>query len=418
MSDSSSPSDNSANGLRVADLIASGNNKPSVIDRGYGIYECPGIGNSYLITTLDGSVLVNAGTLRDARRNRELFQSISAAPVEYIVLTQSHANQYGGLELYKTATNRVIAQSVYPDDRSYSQALDEHYRRGSRRVFSNITGNSEDLTPTREVYPDILFDDRYVINLGGRTIELISTPGGETRSALVVWLPQEKIVIVGNLFGPLFGNQPNLSTLRGDKPRSAQEFIRSVRQVRDLGAKMLLTGHEVINGKAHIETAINRIADSVQWVHDQTVQGMNQGKSLSDLMRDIVPPDELKLTEEYGRVSWNVRAIWHEYSGWFDPSRGITELYDVRAASIAPTLVQLLGGVAPLVGAASDFIAQGKPLEALHLLDIAVAGAPSSEAVGDRRQEALKLLLRLGDGKNLWEQMLIKSEISVLAKGK
>lgn len=417
MSDSIPNSDSSASGLRVADLIVSGSDQSSAIDRGYGIFECQGIGNSYLITTSAGNVLVNTGTLRDARRNKEIFQEVSSASIEYIVLTQSHANQYGGIELYKTATNKVIAQSVYPEDRIYFKALDEHYRRGSRRVFSNITGDSQDLVPTREIPPDILFDQRYVIELGGRTFELISTPGGEARSALVVWMPEDKVVIVGNLFGPLFGNQPNLNTLRGDKPRSAREFVRSVRLVRDLGAEVLLTGHEVICGRSHIESSIDKISGSVQWIHDQTIQGMNRGMTLSELMQDIVPPPDLTLTEEYGRVSWNVRAIWHEYSGWFDPSRGITELYSVRASSIAPTLVELLGGTEPLLKAASSFIAQGKPLEAIHLLDIASAGTDASESVCAKRKEALELLLRLMDNKNLWERMLIRSEISALETG-
>ena len=56
-------------------------------------------------------------------------------PIRYIVLTQSHANQFGGLEIYKTPENQVIAHRNYPEDRRYTEALSEHYRRGSRRIF-------------------------------------------------------------------------------------------------------------------------------------------------------------------------------------------------------------------------------------------------------------------------------------------
>ncbi|HEX6242828.1 MAG TPA: MBL fold metallo-hydrolase, partial [Polyangiales bacterium] len=208
-------------GLRVADLVRSGDGQEAAIERAPGVYESRGVGNSYLLTTVEGHVLVNAGTLGDARRGQALFSKVASAPIRYIVLTQSHANQYGGLELYKTPDIQVIAHRSYPEDRRYAEALSAHYRRGSRRLFAQITGPVRDIVPTTEVPPDLLVDELHRFQLGGRHFELHWTPGGETRSALIVWLPEEKIAVVGNLFGPLFGNQPNLNTLRGDKPRSA-----------------------------------------------------------------------------------------------------------------------------------------------------------------------------------------------------
>lgn len=401
-------------GIKVADLIKSGEQQAAAIERAPGIFESRGIGNSYLLTTPDGNVIVNAGSLGDAYRGRELFKKISDKPTRFIVLTQSHANQFGGLEVYKTAENSVIAHRLYPAERSYSTALAEHYRRGSRRIFRSITGNTENILPKNEVAPDILIDDRYAFELGGRRFELLWTPGGETRSALVVWLPDEKVVLVGNLFGPLFGNQPNLNTLRGDKPRSALEFIESIKRVRELGAETLLTGHEVICGADNIAQQITRIADSVQWIHDRTLQGMNDGVDVRTLMREIKPPAELTLTEEYGKVAWNVRAIWHEYTGWFDPSRGTTELYGVPASSVAPAIAELTGGTDRIVAKAEEFIAAKKPLEALHLLDIALTAEPASVEGRRVKRSALTLLLEQVGSKNLWERMWINAAIQDL----
>src|SRR4051794_18363454 len=208
-------SDLSHTGLRVAELVKSGEGQDAAIERAPGVYESRGVGNSYLLTTCDGDVLVNAGTLGDARRGRELFGKVSRASIRYIILTQSHANQYGGLEVYKTPDNIVVAHRNYPEDRRYSERLSAHYRRGSRRMFGQITGPVRDIVPTVEVAPDLLVDELYVFELGGRKFEIHWTPGGETRSAVIVWLPDEKIAVVGNLLGPLFGNQPNLNTIRG-----------------------------------------------------------------------------------------------------------------------------------------------------------------------------------------------------------
>ncbi|CAN7321606.1 MBL fold metallo-hydrolase [Phenylobacterium sp. LjRoot225] len=401
--------------LKVAELVKSGEGQAAAIERAPGIWESRGVGNSYLVTTPQGDVLVNAGTLADARRGRELFAQVSSHPVRYIVLTQSHANQYGGLEVYKTSENTVIAHRTYAEDRANAEALSAHYRRGSRRIFGTITGSTEAMIPTREVPPDLLIDDQgHAFDLGGRRFEIIWTPGGETRSAVIVWLPQEKIAIVGNLFGPLFGNHPNLNTLRGDKPRSALQFINSVMTLRALGPELVLTGHEAISGVDNIRREISRIIDSVQWVHDRTVEGMNAGVDLRTLMREIQTPLELTLTEEYGKVAWNVRAIWHEYTGWFDPARGTTELYGVPPSSVAPAIAELAGGADRLVERARIFVAEEKPLEALHMLDVALAAEPGSALGRLVKREALELLLRQTGGKNLWERMSIAAELREL----
>ena len=406
------PSDSiTSKGLKVADMVQSGKNQAEAIDRGNGIYENKGIGNTYLVTTSDGNVLVNAGALKDARRGCELFTRLSSQPIRHIVLTQSHANQFGGLEVYKTGENQVIAHRNYPEDRRYAEALSTHYRRGSRRIFARMTGATDEIMPTREVVPDLLIDEFHAFELGGRRFEIHWTPGGETRSAVIVWLPLERVAIVGNLFGPLFGNHPNLNTMRGDKPRRALEFISSVSKVRELAPVQILTGHEDIRGEEFIQTELTRIIETVQWVHDKTIEGMNAGTDLRTLMREIKTPPELALTEEYGKLSWNVRAIWHEYTGWFDPSRGTTELYGVPPSSVAPALVELTGGTESIVAKARDFLHRKKPLEALHLLDIVLAAEPDSPSGREAKKEALNLLLEQTGGNNLWERMWIAAAI-------
>lgn len=269
--------------------------------------------------------------------------------------------------------------------------------------------------PTQEVAPDLLIgDEGYAFELGGRRFEIIHTPGGETRSAVIVWLPDEKIAVVGNLFGPLFGNQPNLNTLRGDKPRWALQFIDSIKTLRALQPEQILTGHEDIRGAEHIHRETTRIIDSVQWVHARSVEGMNAGKDLRTLMAEVVPPPELTLTEEYGKVAWNVRAIWHEYTGWHDPARGLTDLYGVAASSVAPAIAELAGGADRLAARARGFVAEGKPLEALHLLDIALAAEPGSKLSREVKRAALELLNQQTGGANLWERMSIAAEIREL----
>ena len=78
--------------------------------------------------------------------------------------------------------------------------------------------------------------------------------------------------------------------------------------------------------------------DATQWVHDRTVDGMNAGTDVHTLMREVRTPDHFDVGEGYGKTSWNVRAIWENYAGWFH-HRSTTELYDVPPTAVAADLV-------------------------------------------------------------------------------
>ena len=101
--------------------------------------------------------------------------------------------------------------------------------------------------------PDILFEDRYELELGGLRLELMGVPGAETNDSLIVWLPDHGICFTGNLFGCPFGHFPNLVTIRGDRYRDALTCAAAVERVLELDAEMILYGHHApVVGKSLI----------------------------------------------------------------------------------------------------------------------------------------------------------------------
>lgn len=400
-------------GTLLGSLVTSGEGQSEAILRAPGVWESRGVGNSYLATTPDGDVLVNAGTLNDGKRGYELFRKVSQAPVRYIVLTQSHLNQYGAVEVFKTPETTLVAHRLYPEGRAYAAALRPYYGRRTQKLWASINSLKAGQPPTKEFTPEVLVDQRFEFELGGRRFEVISTPGGETRDAMVVWMPEEKIAIVGNLFGPIFGHQPNLNTLRGDKPRWALQYIESARAVRELGPELLLTGHEAIEGGEAIRAGITRLIDSTQWLHDATVAGMNAGKDLHALMREVRPPPELALGEGHGKASWNVRAIWAEYTGWFDYDY-TTALYEVPRSAVSGDLAALAGGAGALAERARERLAAGETVEAMHLLEIALEAEPGHPEARAVKRDVLRALLDRAAGINLSETMWLRSELAAL----
>jgi len=140
---------------------------------------------------------------------------------------------------------------------------------------------------------------------------------------------------------------------------------------------------------------------------------MNAGKDVYTLMREIGLPEDLRIGEFHGKVSWAVRTIWQEYSGWFE-LRTPAELYPVPRSSVDADLVQLAGGAGPLVERAGQKLAAGQPVEALHLTDIALAAEPGDTDILAVRREALQQLLQRSGGSNLSEVMWLKTELGVV----
>jgi len=131
-----------------------------------------------------------------------------------------------------------------------------------------------------------------------------------------------------------------------------------------------------------------------------------------ELMRDVSLPDALKIGEFHGKVTWAVKTIWEEYSGWFHYEDGTTELYHVPRSSVNADLVELSGGAEVLARRAKAHVEAGRPLEAIHLLDIALDVEPTHRNALEIKKAALQALLDASRSKNLSETMWLKSEIA------
>ncbi|MDP9140976.1 MAG: MBL fold metallo-hydrolase [Pseudomonadota bacterium] len=381
------------------------------------IYMVKDISNAYLVNTGDGDLLVNAGFMDSARRNQALLQPHRSGALRHIVITQGHPDHYGGVPVLREAQTRVIAQTHFADTCADFRLLAPYFRRRSFKLWGSTIkrkGPPGDPPMPPEITPDIVVDRRHVIEQGTRRFELISTPGGEALDSMVVWMPGERVVFTGNLFGPVFLAMPNLVTVRGDRPRSVRHYLRSLDTVRQLGAELLITGHgDPIRGADQIRASLDRMHAAVTFVHDAVVAGMNDGKDVHTLMRDIRLPDGLQLGEQHGKLAWAVRSIWEEYSGWFHYD-STTALYGVPRNSVDADLAELTGGATALAVRAQARLQNGQPLEALHLLEVALRAQPDHADALSTKKRALRHLLDASGSHNLSETMWLRSEIALV----
>jgi alkyl sulfatase BDS1-like metallo-beta-lactamase superfamily hydrolase len=399
----------------LAGLVRAGDVQTEAVAITDFIFMARDISNAYLVTTADGDVMVNTGFMDDANveRNVALLKPHRTGPLKYIVLTQSHADHFGGVPGFKEPGTTVIGGPGYNEAWGDMLRLQPFFGPRSGKLWGSTLKRGGAPKPAPNVVPDILVDRSYSFELGGRAFELISAPEGETVDNLAVWMPKERIVFTGNLVGPVWLSMPFLCTLRGDKPRRVWNYLKSLEKVRDLGAEMVITGHgEPIIGKDRIKADITKMHAAVSWVRDYTLDGMNAGKTVHQLMREVALPDDLKIGEFHGKASWAVKTIWDEYAGWLHYEDGTTALYGVPRSSVNADLVELAGSAGVLATRAQAHVEGGRPLEAIHLLDIALGVEPNHPAALKVKKTALEHLLLASGGSNLSETMWLKSEIA------
>lgn len=383
-----------------------------------GIWCSPGLSNSYLLTTAQGRIVVNAGMGFEGPVHRANFDAVDNSPVRYIIVTQGHYDHVGGLDSVRDPDTQVIAQANWPMWRDDNARLMAYRIERSAFAFTDTLAAGiaairrrfgPELPAQSSPTADITVDDTLSLELGGRRIELLATPGGETTDSMVLWLPQERVCLCGNTFGPVFGHIPNLVTMRGDRYRDALTAIASIERVCDLSPEVLITGHfEPIVGAARITAELTRLRDAMRHIHDQTVAGMNAGKDVRTLMREVALPADLDVGQGYGKVAWDVRAIWENYSGWFH-QQSTTELYDVGAAAVSSDLVEL-AGAETLAERAAAHLDADRPLHAIHLAEIVVGAQPEHSAARAVLKAAHERLLAAST--NFWETAWLTKQIA------
>lgn len=274
-----------------------------------GVYAAIGysLANVILLEGDDGVVIVD--TLESRGRAEEVlaaFREITPKPVKAVILTHNHADHvFGGLVF--TGGNSAIPVYAHATcsayiDRIVSVVNDATYTR-SMRMFGQLLRASgvanAGIGPGLDFHTDQMalarptqtFEDALDIEVAGLKIRLMHAPG-ETPDQICAWLPEKKVLISADNIYQAF---PNLYTIRGTTNRDVMEWVNTLDMMRGLGADYLVPCHtRPLVGHDAIAETLTAYRDAIQFVHDQTVRGMNKGKTAAELAATLRLPPHLE----------------------------------------------------------------------------------------------------------------------------
>jgi alkyl sulfatase BDS1-like metallo-beta-lactamase superfamily hydrolase len=380
-----------------------GRDQTEAIQINEAIFQATGFGNTTMVVTSDGNVIIDTSLIVNAPRHKRLLQAEDDGPVKYIILTHAHGDHTGGVNAWREEGTEIIAQDEHYEFVNYQNRLKGMFSQRNAAQFPSL--NVVQLSELEiaegvdnfgaDIVPTIMFEEEYDFELGGVEFNVLHTPG-ETYDHLSVWIPKYRAAFVGDNFYTSF---PNMYTLRGTKPRWALDYVDSINRILALKPEILIPSHgDAIIGVQQIERELTRYRDAILYVHDKTVLGMNQGKDVHTLMAEISLPSDLDIGEGYGRISWSVRGIYENYMGWFDGNP--TSMFSTPVDDAYPQLVELAGGAEAVAMLAEAQIESGDLELALHSADIALRAEPKNIRALQARLAAFKALLAASDNSN------------------
>ena len=241
----------------------------------------------------------------------KLLKARSAAPVKYIILTHGHGDHTGGVALWKEPGTQVIAQRNQIEFLNYQERLNRFFaiRNSAQFVYPTPPAMAWPGDEGAKQLATIFFDDKYEFTLGRREVSKSFRP------------PARHPIIFR--FGFRSGRRRSRATISTNRSRTCIRcaersrawhsitFIRSTKFCR--GSRRFCcraTGRSIQRRKGDRDAGEQSIAMRFVTCTTPWCKGMNDGKDVFTLMREIKLPENLNVGEGYGKLTWSIRGIY------------------------------------------------------------------------------------------------------------
>ena len=181
------------------------------------------------------------------------------------------------------------------------------------------------------------------------------TPGTEAPAEMNIYLPDLKALCMAENAN---ASMHNVLTPRGALVRDAKEWADYLTEsIRLYGDKsdVMFTSHAWPRfGRAVLNDYLGKHRDAYKYLHDQTVRLMNSGLTGPEIANRLkLPPalaDEWYNRGYYGTLSFNSRAVYQRYMGWYDANP--VHLAPLDPADESARYVAMMGGAEAVLAAA------------------------------------------------------------------
>lgn len=342
----------------------------------------------YFIVSADGRELISidAGTRADAARaaHEALRARVpSLPPLTTVLVTHAHWDHVGGQRYFRSLTPspRFIGRANYKDE----LARDAMANPATLRRFF---GREFHLVDVLSYQPDVAIDRPTELIVGSTRFELLPARGGETDDALLIHMPQHRVLFVGDILMPYLG-APFV------EEGSVDGLLAAIDQVHALKPRNLLHGHEPLTRVFSSVAMLDDLRVQLAWLRDEVLRAMHNGEERGAIHAANLVPPTLERSDSNVHLAYLVlrenmiNRLFDQNSGyWQNGLHGLDALTDAERGE---ALVDYLGvSDAQLASAAERMVADGK-----HELAAAVLRWAQPRFANSARLDAVRKLAYL-----------------------
>ncbi|MHA6534293.1 MBL fold metallo-hydrolase [Paenibacillus sp. BAC0078] len=248
------------------------------------------LGNAAIIDLGDITLVVDTfSTIQAAEDLKAAAEHLTGNPVSYVINTHWHSDHTSGNQVFTPAAQIIstsatreimntfardrLAQYKSKPEQLY-QAIDELEEKIQQETDEKLKRemaweNASDrefmkmLPSLVHTLPTITFDQQMTIHGSKRSVQLITFGGGHTQSDAFVYIPEDKVAVIGDLV--LSKHHPVLTYA------NPQEWLNILEQVELLDVETIVPGHgdvgslkELHEVKGYITDIMAIVAETVQ----------------------------------------------------------------------------------------------------------------------------------------------------------
>src|SRR5580700_9505343 len=308
---------------------------------------------------------IDAGTRPDsAKAAYEALRAYAPTLPELttIFITHAHWDHVGGHSYFRALNPhlRFYARSNYPEQ--IARELN-----GPGVFASEFFGQRFSVDEVRSFKPDVTIERRTQLKIGGTRIELIPVQGGETHDAMLINLPDEGVMFVGDFIMPYLG-APFVE--EGD----LQGLLDAIDAVVEKHPQHLLHGHEPLTSNFASATMLAQLKTDLVWLHEQVLTAVRRGDERAAIHQaNLIPPGLLGGQPDAYQPYLILREhlidrLYDQNVGYWQPD--LQGLDHLSSSDRVELLVDYLGvSEKQLVGTVERLAADGKYELAASLLE-------------------------------------------------
>ena len=189
--------------------------------------------------------------------------------------------------------------AIFIAHRDTEGMMKAHYNLEIKRRMGYFKQMKYDPAEVKMVLPDLVYDSKLVITLGGRTIELIYMGPGQNPGDTLVLFPKEKVIFTGGPFSKNSWANPSFTP-------SMSNWVAMLRKIASMDIDKFLGGHGDIGNKQDVLHEAQMLEDFDAGMREAVKKGMSKDEIIKN-----VKFEKYKDVRNYYRMNLFISSYYH-----------------------------------------------------------------------------------------------------------